>query len=175
LRPPSTPRPIPHPNPRPPPPDRRRAAVERAARPARTPPALPAPARGPPLCALGLPGPPDHGAARLRRRLAVAGRNGRAPPRAPPRARHLRRPPAAERPCAALRASLPHRPPWPRLRRATPPAGARAAAGRLAARRPADRSCGAKQRSGGRAGSLASGAQLSAPSLLCFSFNYFGW
>ena len=72
MRPPSTPRPIPHPNPRPPPPNRRRAAVERAARPARTPPALPAPARGPPLCALGLPGPPDRGAARLRRRLAVA-------------------------------------------------------------------------------------------------------
>jgi len=28
---------------------------------------------------------------------------------------------------------------------------------------------------GGAGWSLASGAQLSAPSLLCFSFNYFGW
>ena len=180
MRPPSTPRPIPHPNPRPPPPNRRRAAVERAACPASTPPALPAPARGPPLCALGLPGPPDRGAARLRRRLAVA-RPERPRAAARPAPRTPSPPPAR---CGAPLRRLTRLPaPPPALASAPPshdagrppPAGARAAAGRLAARRPADRPCGAKQRSGGRAGSLASGAQLSAPSLLCFSFNYFGW
>ena len=173
MRPPSTPRPIPHPNPRPPPPNRRRASVERAARPARTPPALPAPARGPPLCALGLPGPPDRGAASLRRRLAVARpersrATARPAPRTPPPpptrcGAPLRRPTRLPAPPPALASAPPsHAAGRP------PPAGARAAAGRLAARRPADRPCGAKQRSGGRAGSLASGAQLSAPLFYVF-------
>ena len=119
MRPPSTPRPIPHSNPRPPPPNRRRAAVERAVRPARTPPALPAPARGPPLCALGLPGPPDRGAARLRRRLAVA-RPERSRAAARPAPRTPPPPPAC---CGApLRhpTRLPAPPPRPRVGFAEP-------------------------------------------------------
>ena len=134
---------------------------------------LPPRSSGPPrpLVASGLS--PSAGLGRRRRERGV-------PPRAPA-PRTLPPPPA----CCGAPLRRPTRLPAPPPSLASappshaagrpPPAGARAAAGRLAARRPADRPCGAKQRSGGRAGSLASGAQLSAPSLLCFSFNYFGW
>ena len=155
-------------------PPRRRV---RAAPTARTPRGYSMPALAPPPCAPPPLGLPDARPASLFRRLALPW----------PERRRRRRAVAPTACAAAARAPL-H--PYPRAPRTPgalasvppshaagkpPPAGARAAAGRLplAVHRPAGRPCGQNRGRGGAGlGSLACGARLSAAPPLFIVFHF---
>ena len=112
--------------------------------------------------------------------LCCAGQNGRAPPRAAarPRPAHAPAPPRTH-PSRLARVPRLCRPPWPRpCRWPTAAGGGRCHAPPRAARmrrRPWLWAVRRKTEEWGAGWVPGKWGQLSAPSLLCFSFNYFGW